>query len=221
MLFCPPLAPIQLGTDQPNVIGRQSVCELAIRHEDVSRQHAEVCFEDGKFMLRDLGSTNGTFVNGNEAQGSVALSPGDRIELGSQVVTFCEVEAGETSDDPEGAQTVLFEELQPREAFHGDLSQIPPFAVMQILELENKSGILQIDGGEGSCSIWFKDGAPIHAESEKSVGFDAALSVVNANEGRFCFDPQAFGQEPTIDCSVTQLLLEACRMEDEGETVGD
>ncbi len=192
------------------------MCELAIRHEDVSRRHAEVFFEDGKFLLRDLGSTNGTFVNGSEARGTLKLSPGDRIELGSRVVTFCEVAAADEPEEPDAAKTIISERLPVAgDAFHGDLSQIPPFAVMQILELGNKSGVLEIDTGDGRCSVWFREGAPIHAESEKALGFDAALAVVNAGEGRFRFDPQAAGPESTIDCSVTQLLLEACRIEDE------
>jgi hypothetical protein len=79
----------------------------------------------------------------------------------------------------------------------------------------NKSGVLAIDADDTVCRIWFRDGAPVHAESAKQQGFDAAVSAVNVERGRFHFDPGTVDRESTISCSVPQLLLEACRQLDE------
>jgi hypothetical protein len=46
------------------VIGRSSSCQLVLGDDTVSRRHAELRFEDGRWLLRDLGSSNGTYVNG-------------------------------------------------------------------------------------------------------------------------------------------------------------
>ncbi len=219
MLFLPPLAPIRLGREHFIVIGRQAQCDLTLRHDDVSRRHAEIGFEGGDFIVRDLGSTNGTFVNGKEIGGTRALCAGDRIEVGPQVITFCEIDDEGVSEEnaPDADQTIIaMRPVGQGSALSGDLAQIPPFAVMQVLEMGTKSGVLEITSEGQQCRIWFLEGAPIHAESRRQQGFDAALSVVNAATGRFHFEPEDTRScERTIDCSVPQLLLEGCRRLDE------
>ena len=218
MIFSPPLAPIRLHQEQFIVIGRQAQCDLTLRHEDVSRRHAEIGFEEGRYIVRDLGSTNGTFLNGKEIERAEPLSPGDRIEVGPQVITFCAIEGDDLAEatTPDSDQTIIA--MRPAgqaNAFAGDLSEIPPFAIMQMLEMGGKSGVLEINTGGSIYRIWFRDGAPIHAESPKQQGFDAALAVVAAENGSFQFDPQPVTRESTIDCTVPQLLLEGCRRLDE------
>lgn len=68
-------------------IGRQADNDLVVVDPGVSRHHAEVINENGSCTLRDLGSTNGTYVNGSVAHDH-ALRDGDRISLGSTVVEF-------------------------------------------------------------------------------------------------------------------------------------
>jgi hypothetical protein len=222
MLFSPPLAPIRLDTENFITIGRQAQCDLTLRHEDVSRRHSEIGFEEGRYIVRDLGSTNGTFLNGKEIVGTEPLSPGDRVEIGAQMITFCEIasDGPGMADTPDANQTIIAPRLEsPSNAFAGDLSQIPTFAVMQVLEMGNKSGILEINTGEIQCKIWFRDGAPIHAESPGIEGFDAAVTVADAETGTFHFAPTAITRDATIECTVPQLLLESCRRTDEENNV--
>ncbi len=217
MLFSPPLPPVELHPDHPIVIGRQAACDLPLKHHDVSRRHSEVSYENGQYVLRDLGSTNGTFLNGKEITTPSVLSPGDRIEMGSRIVTFCELEAGvfDATQDADPAQTIISDRMSKNDALAGDLSQIPPSAVLQVLEMGRKSGILEIDAEAQSCRLWFHEGLPVHAESEKQSGFDAALGIVNLAVGRFRFEAQSVSIETTIACTVTELLLEGCRIFDE------
>ena len=69
------------------VIGRSSGCELVLADDTVSRHHAELRFEDGRWLLRDLGSSNGTYINGRlvtEAEvrrGDVVYLGGCRLKL--------------------------------------------------------------------------------------------------------------------------------------------
>jgi sigma-B regulation protein RsbU (phosphoserine phosphatase) len=62
-------------------IGRSSNNNLVLGHMGVSRSHVEVVFQDGKYLLRDLGSKLGTYVNGVKVE-EAPLSNGDRIQLG-------------------------------------------------------------------------------------------------------------------------------------------
>jgi len=102
------------------------------------------------------------------------------------------------------------------ESFQGSLAEIPTFAVLQILEMGRKTGCLHTECDDGPGRIWLNDGAPTHAETKLQRGFDAAIAVVQAVAGRFSFEPGAQAQERTIEASVTELLLEASRLLDEG-----
>jgi hypothetical protein len=55
---------------------------------EISRRHARFRRENGSFVVEDLGSTNGTFVNGRQVTGPTVLSPGDEIKLGRTLVKF-------------------------------------------------------------------------------------------------------------------------------------
>ncbi len=65
----------------PIRIGRAPECELVLRDSRVSRRHARLAARDGVLVLTDLGSTNGTRVNGRRVT-EVVLGAGDRIEIG-------------------------------------------------------------------------------------------------------------------------------------------
>lgn len=67
-------------------IGRDSSNAVAINDPEVSRKHARLSFQGGKYVLEDLGSTNGTFVNGQRLAGPIVLKPGDVVSLGEQIV---------------------------------------------------------------------------------------------------------------------------------------
>jgi pSer/pThr/pTyr-binding forkhead associated (FHA) protein len=169
----------------------------------------------GGFVVRDLGSTNGTYVNG-ERVAERQLTPGDRVQIGSNTITFCHVTSaleGEGGED----QTLLAERPTVSESFQGDLAEIPPFAVLQVLELGRKSGVLHIETPEGPGRLWLFEGAPIHAETKSRVGFEAALAIADTSAGRFAFEAGGEVPNPTIEASVTELLLEASRLQDERE----
>ena len=71
------------------VLGRSRECEVRVGDANVSRKHAELRHEDDAWWIVDLGSTNGTLVNGRKAKRE-RLSAGDLIMLGSTEITFGE-----------------------------------------------------------------------------------------------------------------------------------
>lgn len=70
------------------VLGRSRQCDVTVDDPNVSRQHAEVRPRGGSWVVTDLGSTNGTRLNGHRIEGSEVLKPGDQIELGTSQITF-------------------------------------------------------------------------------------------------------------------------------------
>jgi sulfur carrier protein ThiS len=74
--------------DQSRVsLGRGPGVDLSFNDSTMSSQHAALEFRDGGYVVRDLGSTNGTFVNGGRVQAG-ELKNGDRLEIGENVLQF-------------------------------------------------------------------------------------------------------------------------------------
>jgi hypothetical protein len=69
-------------------IGRSRQCDVVIDDPNVSRQHAEVRARGGAWVITDLGSTNGSSLNGRRIEHPEVIQPGDEIEIGTSIITF-------------------------------------------------------------------------------------------------------------------------------------
>ena len=69
-------------------IGRHPSQDLQLLDRMVSKAHAEIKNENGRYVLRDVGSRNGTHVNGELVEGAVVLCDGDEISLGNHILRF-------------------------------------------------------------------------------------------------------------------------------------
>ncbi len=76
-------------------IGRESTNAVTINDVEVSRKHARLELRGNSYVIQDLGSTNGTFVNGQRVVNPQVLNPGDSISLGEGIVL-----SYETAFDP-------------------------------------------------------------------------------------------------------------------------
>ncbi|MBC02016.1 MAG: hypothetical protein CMJ34_01755 [Phycisphaerae bacterium] len=79
---------------EPQLIGRSTEA-IPLRDDSVSRRHAELTPDDGRWWLRDLDSTNGTLLNGDPVLDRVALSAGDRIQCGDTVLLMSHIDESE------------------------------------------------------------------------------------------------------------------------------
>ena len=78
----------QFELTQPvHTVGRDSTSSIRLVDTEVSRRHAEFRFVNGAWQVRDVGSANGTFVNGQPAT-DTPLQPGDRVQIGQSVLVF-------------------------------------------------------------------------------------------------------------------------------------
>ncbi len=69
-------------------VGRDVSCDIVIPDPYVSRRHLRIFFDSGRWFIEDLGSTNGTFINGEDirGRGAIELKPGMEIVLGLSVI---------------------------------------------------------------------------------------------------------------------------------------
>ena len=73
------------------VIGRSSELDMVLVEDMVSRKHAKITTDDKAVTIQDLGSTNGTFVNGEKIR-KVELKDGDRILIGTSIIKLVYVD---------------------------------------------------------------------------------------------------------------------------------
>jgi len=75
-------------TTEPLIIGRSPKSDIHVDQESVSREHCRIRFEQGEFLVHDLGSTNGTYVNDDLVQGEGRLRHGDQLKVGRTILKF-------------------------------------------------------------------------------------------------------------------------------------
>src|SRR5579864_823613 len=98
----------------PFRIGRDKKTNYAISSKQISKEHAEISWSDGQFIIRDLGSTNGTFVNGQRIQETI-LQNGDIIHVAHEEFRF--VQTSENMPESNNSEFLFTEQLS---------GQVPP-----------------------------------------------------------------------------------------------
>ena len=97
--------------DETSVIGRRPDCALRVPTRDVSRQHCEIRVSRDEVRVKDLGSSNGTFVNGTRVA-ETALKAGDRLSVGP-VVFVVQIDGKPEQIEPLDADSELAVGLEP------------------------------------------------------------------------------------------------------------
>ncbi|WP_435005289.1 FHA domain-containing protein [Tundrisphaera lichenicola] len=72
---------LKLG-DGVTTAGRHDECQLRIKSSEVSRRHCQFFEKNGMLLVKDMGSSNGTFLNGKKIEGQRVLEPGDELSIG-------------------------------------------------------------------------------------------------------------------------------------------
>ncbi|MRG91738.1 DUF4388 domain-containing protein [Polyangium spumosum] len=208
---------IPLQDAQELVVGRASDAGIVLVEEMVSRRHARFLLASAELTIEDLGSTNGTFVNGEKIQ-KVALKEGDRVLIGTSIL---KVVSGDTASASRRKMEPPRPSVAPRgpaRSMSGAIEEIPLPDLLQLLGSSKKSGVLVITSDDDVGKIFLHRGIVTYAEiNEDDVPpLKAAIRILAWTRGTFDFDPPEDRTLPvTINLSVQELLMEGLRQIDE------
>jgi predicted component of type VI protein secretion system len=168
------------------VIGRREDCDLRIPVSEVSRKHCRV-FKDGdEVRVEDLGSSNGTYHNGQRIMGSVAVQAGDSIEVGP-VVFVVQID-GTPADDELAPITHATEEAAPAGEADDSFGD---------LDVAGHAGHAGTGDSLGSYSV---ETGEAHAGAGELGADDISVEGSHAGSAHEAPIPMsAEGDEPTLD----------------------
>jgi PAS domain S-box-containing protein len=96
---------VELDSD-PVVVGRHPDCHIRVLDDTVSRRHAQILHRDGRFFIEDLGSRNGTYLNGRKVTASARLAHRDKVSIADTSVEYREDTIEAADDNGQGTVDV-------------------------------------------------------------------------------------------------------------------
>ena len=104
------------------ILGRASSNQIVVRSDQASRRHARIAWQDDHWLLEDLGSRNGTFVNGQPIQAATGLSDGDMIEVAGFAIQFTNQIAGLSASQASSLSSHVTEDQLTMEMDPGEIT---------------------------------------------------------------------------------------------------
>ena len=205
------------------LIGRASDLDLVLVEDMVSRKHAKLTLQNGTMAITDLGSTNGTFVNGEKIR-KMDLKINDRILIGTSILKV--VDPKQLTIDLTADRAQLRERMEEiankapvSSTMSGDLEEVPLPDLLQLFATNKKSGVLSISG-KNRGKIYIKQGQLQYAVIGGEVGLKpmkAFCRMVTWNKGGFRLEPGDENAEfpDTFKDPTESVLIEALRQADE------
>lgn len=212
-----------LRVNREIIIGRSSDLDMVLVEDMVSRRHAKITTTDADITIQDVGSTNGTFVNGEKIAGRARLSEGDRILVGTSIIKV--VQVNDQSDTTEAEARRKLEAGAARHSstagrpMSGVIEEIPLPDLLQLLSTSRKSGVLSIASPGGMGKIYLRKGQIYFA----AINDDFALMPQKAIYRMLTWQTGTFELEPSVEIQVMEeiqesteaLLMEGVRQLDE------
>ncbi len=215
-----------LGEGQEIVIGRSSELDMVLVEEMVSRKHARIALSDGVINIEDLGSTNGTFVNGEKVERGT-LHEGDRVLIGTNILKVIATTAeGDQKMDPKSvaagrvtARQRMSRATEEAPRMSGSLEEIPLPDLLQLFGTSRKNGVLVLRTETREGRIYLAEGKVRFASIEGAENVQplkAVYRMLDWNKGVFALDPPDTREfDDPVDASAQEILMEGFRQQDE------
>ncbi len=207
------------------VIGRSSELDMVLVEDMVSRRHAKITVTGGQIFIQDLGSTNGSFVNGEKIK-RARLAEGDRILIGTSII---KVVAADAAGAPGDAKAQLENMAAGRRTSQvrtmtGSISEVPLPDLLQLFSASKKSGTLVIRTDIHTGKIYLDKGRVVFSVVNENFDVSPVKSfyrIITWPEGTFDMEAPEGREFPNpIEMSTEGLLMEAMRQLDEVRRLG-
>lgn len=221
----------EIGKQTGWTVGRDPTNTLVLNDIKVSRQHSVIRWEGENFVVRDMGSRNGTFVNSEQIQLS-KLDDGDILRIGNHefMIRLATQQMVEQELYKQRRQMACLETHMEQEdefrinesGFSGSLRTLSMVEIIQTIMQFGKDGRLVIlDMGEDEVAeAFFREGEIVHAEFDTNEGVTAIYDMMKLEIGIFEFQNDTPAPKQTINQSTMSVLMEACRRKDEFDNKG-
>src|SRR5690606_7508203 len=145
------------------VIGRSSDLDMVVVEDMVSRRHAKFITRDGELHLEDLGSTNGSFVNG-ERVSRAQLHEGDRILIGTSILKVTRGGSGASMEEARAGlqQMASGKRTSQVRTMTGSIGEVPLPDLLQLFSASKKTGVLVITTETQSVRIVLEEWRVVH-----------------------------------------------------------
>ncbi len=194
-------------------IGRLDHNDIVMDDYKVSREHAVLKFSGNEFMLVDLASTHGTYVNDKRIDRSTVRF-GDKVRIvGHELVLSLEMPAS-IAEDRTSEASKRARSLDRRLKFFGGLNEFALITLVQFLSQEKQSGLLLLElGQKPGPRIYFQDGDIIHVSEGDNLG--ELLTRQNHEQSLFFyFHHETNFPKRTITQSTPNYLIHLCHTQD-------
>ena len=201
---------------------------MVLVEDMVSRKHAKITTDDKTVSIQDLGSTNGTFVNGEKIR-KVELKDGDRILIGTSIVKLVYVDGENTNGlsetEARSRMAVTANRRPPTKSMSGSIEEIPLPDLLQLLSTSRKSGVLVLRSDGGVGKLYLRKGQIYFASIDDSFNMGprkAIFRMLTWTQGFFELEPadeRAVLEE--LQDSTEGLLMEGMRQLDEHRVLAE
>jgi hypothetical protein len=209
-----------IAAEKQIIVGRSSDLDMVLVEDMVSRKHARIAMQGEQIWIEDLGSTNGTFVNGEKIK-RARLKEGDRVLIGTSIL---KVISGDAPRDATEAKRELENVAQARRTsqqrtMSGSIEEVPLPDLLQLFGTSKKSGVLVIRTEDDVGRIHLKKGNVAYAiinDLDDVQPLKSLYRMLTWQKGLFDLDPPEEREFPSeMNTSVQELLMDGMRQLDE------
>jgi pSer/pThr/pTyr-binding forkhead associated (FHA) protein len=202
------------------IVGRSSDLDMVLVEDMVSRRHAKIMVNGDTVTIQDLGSTNGTFVNGERVE-RMTLTDGDRVLIGTSIIKLVTSEGPPLPQQPKKKleEVAAGRRTNQVRSMSGAIDEVPLPDLLQLFGSSRKTGMLVVKTDTDTGKVFLERGSIVFAAINESdvLGVEKALHRILAwQHGSFYMEPLERIDIPVrVELSTEAALMEGMRILDE------
>lgn len=203
------------------IVGRSSDLDMVLVEDMVSRRHAKIMVNADQVTIQDLGSTNGTFVNGERVK-RATLNDGDRVLIGTSIIKLVTADAALPPSAPPGKklqEVAINRRTNQVRSMSGAIDEVPLPDLLQLFGSSRKTGVLVVKTDTDVGKVCLEKGVIVSAtinDQDQLPSEKCVYRIITWQHGTFYMEPAEEGELPSrVQMSTEGALMEGLRILDE------